>query len=307
MALYQQGKYAEALDKFDRANKLFPAPTLAVRAARCLVELGRLVEASERFLEVTRLAMPPGTPWQQIQAQRDAKVEREKLTAQIPSLRIDVNGPRGEDMTVTVDGKPLPEELLGEAHPIDPGDHEVEARRADAVISKVVSVVRGQAAVAVLDLPPLPPAAAGTSKRAPEDLAPYQVAAITALAIGATGVLAGSSYGVWALSLQADLEERCPNRDCPPEAHGAADTFDVVRAATTIGFVLGGLGLATGTGLLLLAPGAPAGADATKEPAGGPTGEPSEEPPAEEQGRRHPGPRLVPWLGVGGAGLAGRF
>jgi hypothetical protein len=55
--LFESGDYAGALEKYNLADQLVPAPTLGVRAARCLVKLGRIVEASERYLDVTRIKL----------------------------------------------------------------------------------------------------------------------------------------------------------------------------------------------------------------------------------------------------------
>src|SRR5262245_51329128 len=57
LALYDQGRYIEAFDKFQSASDLVKAPTLDLMAARCLVKMGRLVEASERYLDVTRMTV----------------------------------------------------------------------------------------------------------------------------------------------------------------------------------------------------------------------------------------------------------
>ena len=63
-----------------------------------------------------------------------------------------------------------------------------------------------------------------------------------------------SGHGSAALAQQSSLEERCPDRACTPEAHGAADAYDATRAATTVGFIVGGVGLAAGVTLLVLDP-----------------------------------------------------
>src|SRR4051812_30455373 len=59
--LYEAGDYARALEKFNTADSLVPAPTLGLYAARCLTKLGKVVEASERYLEVTRMQLDRGS------------------------------------------------------------------------------------------------------------------------------------------------------------------------------------------------------------------------------------------------------
>src|SRR5262245_11877298 len=57
LALYDQGLYIDALEKFERASEFLKVPTLELHAARCLAKMGRLVEASERYLDVSRMTV----------------------------------------------------------------------------------------------------------------------------------------------------------------------------------------------------------------------------------------------------------
>jgi hypothetical protein len=93
--LYDAGDYAGALEKFNTADSLVPAPTLGLYAARCLVKLGRTVEASERYLEVTRMELDRAALPVMRKAQADAVTEREKLLPSIPTLEVRLTGPLG--------------------------------------------------------------------------------------------------------------------------------------------------------------------------------------------------------------------
>src|SRR4026207_1009908 len=55
--LAQAGKCDAAIDMFRRAYPLAPAPTIAVHEARCLAQLGRLLEAVDRYELVQRSPM----------------------------------------------------------------------------------------------------------------------------------------------------------------------------------------------------------------------------------------------------------
>ena len=277
--LFDRGDYAAALDKFDRANALVPAPTLGVRAARCLAKLGRLVEASERYLEVIRSEIPAGSQWVHRRAQKDAEKERKELLPLIPSLEIVVSGPTGDGITVLLDGRELPPELVGVSSPTDPGDHEVRARRADVTVSEKVTVAEAASARVELKLPPLPPLPPPPPP--PEPGFDWQAWTWVAVGVGAGGLVAFGINGAIAVAQESDLEERCPARVCPPDAHGAADVYDATRAATTVGLVVGGVGLVAAATLLLLAP-----------------DDDSEATPADD---------VTAWIAPGGAGVRGRF
>src|SRR5258708_31663881 len=56
--LQRAGHFAEALDKFQRAQQVFAAPTNLLRIAECDAALGRLVESTEPF----RAALPSPLP-----------------------------------------------------------------------------------------------------------------------------------------------------------------------------------------------------------------------------------------------------
>ena len=51
--LEESGKFAEALARFEAAQKLFDAPTHQLHIARCQAKTGRLVEASEHYEALT--------------------------------------------------------------------------------------------------------------------------------------------------------------------------------------------------------------------------------------------------------------
>ena len=84
--LYEAGDYAGALEKFNTADSLVPAPTLGLYAARCLAKLGRTGRGVG--------ALPRGHPHAarsrrrspvMRKAQADAVAEREKLLPTIPT------------------------------------------------------------------------------------------------------------------------------------------------------------------------------------------------------------------------------
>jgi hypothetical protein len=284
MALYDQGDYQAALEKFTLANKLVPALTLAVRIARCLVRLGRLVEASEKYLKVTRTELERNAPAVHRKAVAEALAERDKIQAMIPSLVIALQGPRGDSLSIAVDGVSVPVALLGERRPIDPGTHRVEVRRGDEPpIVRQVTLDTGEASRLDVALPPLPVqpaplAAAGADKGEPFRKAVGRVG----LAIGAAGLVVGVSHGIAAIVEQGALLDRCgAARVCPADAAGAARFYDVTRVASTIGFVAAGAGLALSVPFFL----------------------PDRAPSAD--GART-GVRVTPWIGAG-AGVRGDF
>jgi len=249
IALFDKKQYAEALEKFNLAERILPAPTLGLRAARCLVQLGRFVEASERYLEVTRIELPTNqlTPAFR-KAQADAVVERQDLVPLIPTLTIDVRGPVGDGVSVFVDGEQVPTALVGHKRLIDPGTHEVEVRRKDINVQKKLDVVVKQNAKVTLELPPLP------APKEPEADPKLRALAWAGIGVGAVGTVAFAINGSLAVSKQRELVDDCPNRRCLPPFHGAVDTYDILRYATTASIVAGVVGFGVGIPLLIAKP-----------------------------------------------------
>jgi len=264
-ALFASGDYAAALDKYDRADALVSVPTLGVRAARCLVKLGRLVEASERYLAVTRMELAPKAPKVHHEALVDAQEERRALLPRIPAIVIKVAG-SSEGSEVLLDGKALPPALLGIEQPIDPGAHRVEVRRGDRVTSQELSIAEGEKKQLALVPPEAAPAAAPQPAAEPRTVGPgpgvapdrggssLRTLGWVALGVGAVGVLAGAVTGGIAIANKSALDEDCPDRQCPPSQWDDVESYDKLRTYSTIGFSVGVVGLAAGTVLLLAAP-----------------------------------------------------
>src|SRR5262245_41613860 len=57
---YQEGDYATATEKLEKAYALLPMPSLGLWSARALAKQNKLVAASERYLEVGRLEVSGG-------------------------------------------------------------------------------------------------------------------------------------------------------------------------------------------------------------------------------------------------------
>ena len=125
--LQQQGRYADAVDRYTRSLAVFPAPTTAFRLAQCKEALGKLVEAAEELRAIRNAPLPAGSPQAFVTAQQDAAAEVPKLEARIPKIKIEIQPAGISGLVVTVDGATMPTALVGVARPIDPGSHTITA------------------------------------------------------------------------------------------------------------------------------------------------------------------------------------
>ncbi len=260
-ALFASGDYAGAIEKFERANALVPVPTLGVRIARCLEKLGRLVEASERYLAVQRAGLPPQALPVHERALEEARVEREALLPRIPALVVTV---APADAQALVDGVPVQPELLGEKRMVDPGRRVVEARRGDASRRVEVDVAEG-AVVPVhigLDGSVAPPAGASTERERGSSAWPFVGYGL--LGVGAASTIVGVATGLAAMGQRSDLEASCGEAlACPPSLHADADSYNSLRTVSAVTF-FAGLGLAAaGVTIVLVDPGGSPSAEAS--------------------------------------------
>jgi hypothetical protein len=305
---YNDGDYEEALSKFDRAYAAVKAPSLGRWTALCMIKLGSLVEAAQRYLEVTRLPVNVGDSELQLEAKRASTNERAELLARIPKLRLKITGAVPDDVSIRVDGTAIDASMLESELRVNPGDHVVVASSRDFATDKTVSVEEGQSKTVVLLFPSEGAAEDGeavvveeeeeegdspdavTAEDQPQgdedsidfDLSSFQQpVGWGALALGSVGLVAGTVTGVIAVSKKSKLDDGdCFGNACGPAEHDDVDAYNDLRTYSTLGFVIGGIATAAGAALLLTAP---------------------EEAPAQDAK-----PLVAPWMGLGVAGVAGR-
>jgi hypothetical protein len=125
LQLQAAGNYTEALDRFDRAQAVFPAPTHLIHIAQCLAALGKLVEAAEQYRLLVRTELPAGSPNAFVQAQRQGEAELAQLEPRIPSIKVIVRPQAPMNTTVKIDDTSISAALIGVARPTNPGKHTV--------------------------------------------------------------------------------------------------------------------------------------------------------------------------------------
>jgi hypothetical protein len=136
-------------------------------------------------------------------------------------------------------------EALGDkAAAIDKYEQFVNAPGADSV-----GRVKAQEALAILKAP------AGSAPGQPKDAShagKTNVPAIAAFAVGGAGVVVGSVFGITSLNKQSDLNNVCTNRQCPPTSKNDITSLKTQSTISTIGFIVGGVGVAAGAVFLIV-------------------------------------------------------
>jgi hypothetical protein len=281
VAALQNGDPATAVQKLEKAHQMLAVPTVTLWSARALVKRGAWVEAAERLREVKRLPVS-GEVAVQEQAKRDAEKELNDLLPRIPSLVVTV-ADASPDVTVLLDGVQLPAALLGEDRPVNPGKHQLVAQRGAERQSLEVSVAEGERKPVELRLnggaaSPAPAAAASAPASPVPSEADRPAAgsgrnalAFVALGAGAVGLVVGGVTGGLAVSKNSSLND---NPECSASAnvctHAVEDdvkSLRTLRTVSTIGFLAGGVLVASGVVLWLTREPSPTAAARSAPPA----------------------------------------
>lgn len=153
--LQDDGKYAEALVRFEAAQKFFDAPTHLLHIAECQALTGRLVEASETYEALTRKSLPAGSPDAFVQAQQQGQAELPALRARVPTLRVTTKPDHAQlqGLQVNINGVNMPVELLGIARPLNPGVYRFSAQAQGYATEKPIDVPLGEKEQKSIELP----------------------------------------------------------------------------------------------------------------------------------------------------------
>jgi hypothetical protein len=263
---FDAGNFAESEKLWTGAQNLYPAaPTLTLGLARTQAKLGKLVLAQESYNKIIReQSDKPHLSPAFKDALEAAKAEVGGVSAKIASVVIRVDGPASP--VVTLDGQPVSTAGLGLKRPVDPGSHVVKAEAPGYNPAETTfQVAESGSAEAKLTLEKTPeaPAVATTTPAPTRDSKPAEIdtnkssnktLAIAALGVGGAGILFGSVTGVLAIGKHSDLSDRCPDGKCPSRESDDVDSYKTMGTLSTIGFIVGGVGLAAGAVLWFTAP-----------------------------------------------------
>jgi hypothetical protein len=292
--------YKGAEDQFRRANALFHAPTLVLGLARAQAGQGKVVEAWENYHSIIleNVTSPPVFAT----ALADAQKEIAGVEGRRAKVTISVTG--GDAPRVTIDDVPLKVEALGVPRFVDPGAHVFKAVSGDGhkTAAQSLTIAEGSTQNVSLALVNDPNAVAGgvlaptlPGVTPPDSSQPAtdssggsggswnKTVGFVALGVGGAFLIEGVITGVLAISKHSDLAKVCTN-GCPPADSSELSSYQTMGTLSTVGFIVGAIGVAGGTVLLLTAPSSA-----------------SASPPAPSA------LRVTPFIGFGSAGAVGTF
>jgi hypothetical protein len=288
--------WPRAEDRFRRADQLVHAPTLVLGLARALAGEGKYVESQETYNRMIREGLPPSAPDVFKKAIEDAKKEVDGVGAKIGGVTITVTASGGGDapgMQVMLDDKPVNVASLGIKRAVDPGNHSLKVTatgfKAAALSFKVPeggSVNEPITLERAGEVAPIPPASASatTTASAPPTAAPTDTASTAgggetpppksggsvlpwvAFGVGGVGLAVGTITGILAIGKHSTLAGECSGT-CPSSAQSDLDSYHLMGTLSTVGFIVGGVGVAAGVVLLFVHPGRAEATPAATAPA----------------------------------------
>lgn len=286
--LAQGGKCEEAIPKLTRAEKLFHAPTILTWIGQCQIELGRYVEGTETLNQVAREQIDDDAPEAFQMAQQKARDLIAQTQPKIAKLTIEVLPNDVQDLTVSVNERPISEAFVGAPKPTDPGTHKVTVSAPGyETLTKEVTLDEGARESLSFDLVAAPngalgPGAEGDANQTKPDETKSSTNWFgwTTVGVGTALLVGGGVTGYLALSKEGDLN--CSkDGTCPSSEEG---TLDAARRDAMISSILFGVGGAvTVTGVVLLLTG------------------------GSKKDQTARGASVEPTVGVGSLGLRGTF
>ncbi|MFN7147576.1 MAG: tetratricopeptide repeat protein [Myxococcota bacterium] len=262
-ALLDKKDYAAAVDRFERAEALFHAPTILLGLARAYVGLGKLASAHEMYNRVAHETVAPDASEAFVNAVNDAKRELAALAPRVPGLLITIKGP--SDPKVTVDGVDVPRAALGVKWPVDPGQHVVKVTAAGFLPREAsVTAAEGKASPVNLALEVDP------NDRPPSAEVPFwsgrRIAGAAVGGVGIAGAIVGAITCGLTLAKASSAKSHCKvsgeTTACDPTGLSLRSDARTLANVSNVALVAGGAALAAGVIVFATAP-------STSKPASG--------------------------------------
>jgi hypothetical protein len=244
LALYNERRWVEAYERFERAEALVHSPVFVLYMARSKRELRELRNARVLYGRIAAPAEPNEPETWQV-ARREAESELELLRPRIPTVRIVTAAAR-----VWLDGASIATRVLE----IDPGEHEVVARmKSGELVRKSFVIEEGERDLRIELVAPR--RAAPRPRPVADDPGKTQrIAGIALMATGGVLVSVGIGTGIAAVVKDGQLEDACTEGVCPEANRADVDAYYAVAHTTTVMLSVGGAALATGVVVYLTAP-----------------------------------------------------
>jgi hypothetical protein len=274
IAAANEGDCASAIERLERAEALYHAPTHLQYLARCYEKVGRLVAAVEAWRKIEAEDAAANASPAFVAARAEAEKLRPALEARLSHLRISTDR-RYDDLELRIDGGSVASSVLDVDRVIDPGLHRVRATTRSGLVAELeVTLAEHETRAITLTLvgKPSEPAAVGGAApaapsasvrgdaagaehhdREPQTRTIWPAIGWGALGVGAATFATGVGFGVASKAAYDDVASACtPHAPCS-KASTASNGAQLQTTANTLMIAGAAVGL-VGVGLVLFAP-----------------------------------------------------
>jgi hypothetical protein len=258
--LMTAGQAADACPKFADSNKLDPSSGTLLNLGACYEKVGRTASAWAAYQEAASVAQSSGR-------QDHLQIAQKRASGLAPTLShvvVTVTDPPA-GIQVRRDGVSVVNAEWGLAVPIDAGSHAYEASAPGYRTWKGSLDVGGDGAKATMVIPALEKLPADVPHDPPPETPtssswrPLRTVALVSGGVGVVGLVLGTVFGLKASSTYDASLANCraapaDKNLCTPAGVSERDSAILQGNVATVGFVVGGVALAAGVVLWIVAP-----------------------------------------------------
>lgn len=265
---YEQGRFADALEKFREADGIVHSPVFTLYIARAERRVGELLAARADFQKLLAEPLEANAPGPWIAAHEDAKTELAQLEPQIPRVTLSLDSTGATAAPADVDGQPF---VWSKPFEIDPGEHTVHIASKPPYEQKFTITEGASSEVKIT--PPAP--SEGPTRRPLEGPGPSKTTTIVVpatpgsvvpgallLSIGGAAVITGGVFMGVALAARGEVDPACVATNDPgcvgqtyDDSKDANDRAGLFGNTSTGLFIGGGVAAAIGAILVVVRPG----------------------------------------------------
>ncbi len=255
---FSEADFVRAQAAFERAYRRTGSLVAGLKSARCLVRLGRLLEAAERYEQIISAEVKVrAADTDPASARQDAAVELQQLFPRIPRINITVVGADPRSVAVALNGVRTTSPPPSSGVPVNPGRYLVTGQLGARTLESYVDVGEGDVGAVSLEFAPSPEVRdAGKQPPGPErsSLGGVRLAGVVTFGVGVASLVTGSFIGWNALRDESSLAERCPQHRCPARLQSEVDAYEAKKLMALVGVGAGGVLILSGAMLYLAGP-----------------------------------------------------
>lgn len=259
--LFEEAKYEDAAAEFQASRSIVASPNARLYRARCLVQLGRLIEAYVEFGRTMVQAMELSKQdVRYTHTVESATTERHELEQRLAFVRFNVHHPHAETR-LFINGEEVRRQAWGEPGPALPGESRIElVTPGRKPLQRSLTLAPGAQQELVLDAESAPndgtasPASQRDTRLSPEPATSLRPYAYGAAGVAVLGYAAFAVLGTMSESTYSDLQERCAQNRCPADDAANIDRGRDQQLWANVGLGVGALATAAAVSLWLLEP-----------------------------------------------------